>query len=1551
MARFSCSDDRDLPPEHLEPSNLVLDAHRALQQAVDFSLNCQQPDGDWVAPVSADATFTAQYVMFKYAYSTPGLCLSAPESDAIRRWLLEDQRAHGGWALAPDLPGNVSTSVEAYLALRLLGVPRSHPDMKRAANFILSEGGVARVRFFTRFFLATYGLVPWAAIPQMPAELILLPSWAKPNIYVLSSWARSTLIPILVVRHHEPVYSLPMDEDKSVHDDTSSQSKDVCSDFLDEIWVDPSNKNVPISRPLWDCLLGPEQDRDVVEGLFTAADNILSQGWISSRMNSGRSPIRKQALKKCMNWILDHQEDSGDWAGFFPPIHGSVWALLLQGYPVHHKSVRMGLEALERLAVHDSGGKWIQSTISACWDTALVVNALCDARMALSLEPQEDRDRISGMEKAASAVRLGKPLSKAAAWLRSMQLMVDHGDWRIYSKTQQAGGWSFEYYNSFYPDVDDTAVVIMTLVNEDPHAIHSECIANAVEWILGMQNRDGGWGAFDINNDARWLHKIPFSDMDSLVDPSTADVTGRTLECFGFLLDHRREHQHLALGSEMRRRLLEASKPALEFLLATQEDSGAWWGRWGNNYNYGTTNVLRGLANGDFWRASPAVHKATLRAVRWLLDCQNADGGWGETLLSYADPAKAGRGESTAAQTAWALDSILRFCPASSPACQRGVMWLIKNQSETPACRTGAYSVTAQVAGREDGTFSIKLEQKPEDCTGASWPIDRYVGTGFPKFLYLGYPFYHHVFPIQALSRYVDCVHRQQSWAATTDDLPVPAAVSAEMNRPHALLMALGGRGNIDAFLSIAQRLRGSCRVRIATHATHQACVQEHGFEFYDVGGGPEEYAGVLGDAHGGVVASNIKQLVKGGLRLAALRRNWLAFGLFLNKLRVGKYGMHTTTWASALREGISEIPHICLWSSHLFQRPSEWPENVVIGGSTSLLPKPGKVGSSEYRPSDPLHDFVLGHNQEVYRRMAPCSKERPLIVVSFGSMSIYNSAAVLSLLSSALDRVNARAVVCANWDITDTLHGKKVPGTNNRIYVTDQSIPLAWLLRHASGGFVQHGGAGHTRAGLRADVPMLLLPSMPDQHFWAAHVHKLGLGPPPVPFRLLTADRLTGSLRLLLDGSSSGKGGAYALACAEMAERVRAEGDGADVAAEVITRQLGLPGATGAASDDPRLGAAVSPAGSSAPPSRMPCSVFPALVGRWAHKATGLPLSGAAAACLVSESVLGWDDLEVRPGVGEGYWSGHERSLAAWVRILERVTNFVSFAGGIFKLWLLLTCLAKLELARTGSRGGSLKSLGQMSDVCRRAHLEQAEYDLGFLLEQSRGCGEILDASKSGHESVYYLPTWFQSIQGVDSAQFGVRILPTMIKMILGSVVGGFYNAKIGYYTPLTIIGSCVMSIGAELMTTFWTDTPQGQWIGYQVIYGTGMGFCFQVPNPAMQAVLPKADRPVGLSVMLFCNLLSSTVFVSVGADVLNTQLLDRLVTSGGATSLVGALPAAERAVVLTAYNASLQKVFQIALVLCCVSVIGCATLEWKNVRRSGDNMATAEATTGLRQ
>lgn len=763
---------------------VTAEVRNSLQLAVDFSFSCQQSDGHWCAPVSADATFTAQYVMFKYAI--PGLSLDS-DGPLIRKWLLSDQNDDGSWALAPKHPGNLSTSVEAYLALRLLDLPSSHPAMTKARGFILGAGGVAKVRFFTRFFLATFGLFPWSAIPQMPAELILMPTWATINIYVLSSWARSTLIPILIVRHHEPVYALPNGFGQCRGD----------NNFLDEIWCDASNKNVPFARDLWGLSFG--RDRDVLELFFTLGDRVLvSLGGLRY------GPQRKIALRKCTEWLLSHQEEAGDWAGFFPPMHGSVWALLLEGFALDHQAVRLGLEALERLAVTDDSGKWLQSTVSPCWDTALMINALCDAGAA-----RDERVR------------------RATAWLRRMQLMVEHGDWRVYSRNTQAGGWSFEYHNTFYPDVDDTAVVVMSLVKQDPSSINSDCVSHALEWILGMQNRDGGWGAFDTNNDARWLHKIPFSDMDSLVDPSTSDVTGRMLECFGLVITHR-EGGNL-LSEEMRHRLLEASKGALSFLLREQEESGSWWGRWGNNFNYGTTNVLRGLV--EFCHGDVAVLMAAKRAVEWLESCQNSDGGWGEDLLSYRNVSLAGHGPSTAAHTAWALDSLVRYRASSNPAIEKGIQWLVKNQTVSTISR---HKLGYNASSKAETT-----------CKGASWPIDRYVGTGFPNVLYLGYPFYHHLFPVQALSRYLDCSNTQ-SVGILGHELQLKTPDISDLSRPSVLMMVLGSRGDIEVFISIARRLTG-CRIRIATHPAHRGLVEKHRFQFYDIGGSPDEFSRVLG--------------------------------------------------------------------------------------------------------------------------------------------------------------------------------------------------------------------------------------------------------------------------------------------------------------------------------------------------------------------------------------------------------------------------------------------------------------------------------------------------------------------------------------------------------------------------------------------------------------------------------------------------------------------------------------------------------------------------------
>lgn len=761
-------------------------ARVSLQQAVEFSLDNQKPDGHWVAEVSADVTFTSEYVMFKYAM---GLDLKGDE-DALRRWLLQDQNEDGSWGLAPNLPGNVSTTTEAYLALKILGVSPDDPAMLRTRDFMVRNGGVAKVRFFTRFFLTTFGLFPWSAIPQMPAELILMPTSSPLNIYTLSSWARSTLIPILVVRHHEPLYALP-------------NGLSPNNDFLDELWCDPGNKNVPFAPPLsslfWEC--------DFFQFGFTAVDKIIARlGGLK------HFPLRGLARRKCVDWLLEHQESAGDWAGFFPPMHGSIWALILEGFPLNHKAVRLGLEALERLSITDARGKRIAPTVSPVWDTALMVNALCDAGVGEDVRIQ-----------------------KAVNWVKDRQLLGPQGDWRIYSPNKQAGGWSFEYANTWYPDVDDTAVVVMALVKHDPYFVASECISNAVKWILGMQNHDGGWAAFDYANDKLWLHKIPFSDMDSLCDPSSADITGRVMECLGFLLSHRK-------GSLDRKLLLQvkvAAERGIAYLLSEQETFGAWWGRWGNNYNYGTGNVLRGFVH--FAHANTDVRRSIGRATRWFESVQNTDGGWGEDLRSYDFPEMAGRGESTAAQTAWALLALQPYRPQSDPVIEKGIRWLISNQS-------------------------VKSEH------GASWPTDLYTATGFPKVLYLGYPYYHHFFPIMALTRYV-----HGNGEASFKAIELPPQIIGQLNRPTILLMVVGSRGDIQVFLNIAKLLTTSYgyHVRIATHPSHQILVEREGIEFYSVGGSPGAFAKAFSEK-----PNILSSAIKG--ELGALRQSF--------NLMIGRY-------------------------------------------------------------------------------------------------------------------------------------------------------------------------------------------------------------------------------------------------------------------------------------------------------------------------------------------------------------------------------------------------------------------------------------------------------------------------------------------------------------------------------------------------------------------------------------------------------------------------------------------------------------------------------------
>ena len=596
------------------------------------------------------------------------------DRDLLCLYFFGDQKADGSWGIAPDdYPGDVSTTVEAYLALRLLGIPAEDKAMLKARDFILSVGGIAKVRIFTRIALATFGLFPWNAIPELPAELILMPSFATINIYRLSSWARSTIVPLLVLCHHRPLYSLP-----------NGMTRE--NTFLDELWCNPTEKMVPYTEPLqrlWKT--------DIIAFVFTAVDKALC---LAGGLR--KFPLRGYARRKCVDWILEHQEKAGDWAGIYPPMHFGILALLLEGYELTDSRIVRALEAIERFAWQDEAGKRIQSCVSPVWDTVLTIVGLCDADL-----PSDHNHLVRAVE-----------------WVKVRQLLDTKGDWQIYRPRIVGGGFSFEYFNGWYPDVDDTAAAILAFLKQNPKGANSPWVVKAVEWSVGMQNNDGGFAAFDTENDRLFLNKIPFSDMNSLCDPSTADVTGRVLEAFGLFIQ-RSEKRYLPMG--LLQNIRVACERGITYLASIQELSGAWYGRWGSNYIYGTSNAVCGLA---YFSTELRVRNMIQAAVDWVKQVQNDDGGWGEDLVTYARPEEAGKGNSTASQTAWGLMALLAHLGPEDNSIQKGITYLIRTQSY-------------------------------EKGSGASWPEKAYTGTGFPRFFYIGYQLYSHYFPLMALGRFV----------------------------------------------------------------------------------------------------------------------------------------------------------------------------------------------------------------------------------------------------------------------------------------------------------------------------------------------------------------------------------------------------------------------------------------------------------------------------------------------------------------------------------------------------------------------------------------------------------------------------------------------------------------------------------------------------------------------------------------------------------------------------------------------------------------------------
>jgi squalene-hopene/tetraprenyl-beta-curcumene cyclase len=622
----------------------------ALDRAVRHLTGLQDPAGWWQGELQTNVTMDAEDLLLREFLGIR----NAEETEAAARWIRSQQRADGTWANFHGGDADLSTTVEAYVALRLAGDPVAADHMARAAGWIVSQGGIPATRVFTRVWLALFGEWPWDRLPVMPPELIYLPRWLPLNVYDWACWARQTIVPLTVVCTLRPVRPLPFSlAELTAPGDPGSASR------LDDPW----------------------------SAVFSGLDRVLHV--LERRLGRVRAKtaLRTAAYRRCADWIIARQERDGCWGGIQPPWVYSLLALHLLGYGLEHPVIVRGLAGLDRFTIIEDAPEGKMRRLEACqspvWDTVLAMVALADAGL-----PADH-----------------KALQAAARWVLAEEIRGP-GDWQVQRPGLAPAGWAFEFDNDGYPDVDDTAEVVLALGRvEQPDdamaAAAGAAAARALTWLTGMQSRDGGWAAFDADNTSRLVTKLPFCDFGEVIDPPSADVTAHTVEALAAA----------GLGAS------RAARRGVAWLLRNQEPDGSWFGRWGANYVYGTGAVVPALIAAGVLPGKPCIR----RAVSWLVAHQNPDGGWGEDLRSYTDPEWAGRGTSTASQTAWALLALLAAGGAEAMAsADRGVGWLIATQ-------------------RSDGT----------------WDEPQFTGTGFPGDFYINYHLYRLIFPVSALGRYV----------------------------------------------------------------------------------------------------------------------------------------------------------------------------------------------------------------------------------------------------------------------------------------------------------------------------------------------------------------------------------------------------------------------------------------------------------------------------------------------------------------------------------------------------------------------------------------------------------------------------------------------------------------------------------------------------------------------------------------------------------------------------------------------------------------------------
>lgn len=624
-----------------QPSHSSLNA--AIERAQSKLLSLQNPAGYWVFELEADCTIPAEYIMMMHYLDDIDEALQ----NKIAVYLRSRQSADGSYPLFTGGPGDISCSVKVYYALKMAGDAIHEPHMKRLREWILSQGGAARANVFTRIALAIFEQLPWRGVPYIPVEIMLFPSWFPFHLDKVSYWSRTTMVPLFILCT------------------LKAKAKNPHNVGILELFV---------VHPDEEKHYFPE--RTLLNKMFLGLD-------ILGRVTRPLIPERvtKRAIQKAVDWFTERLNGEDGLGGIFPAMVNAYEAMLLLDFPKDHPNVLIARQSIDKLLVIKDDEAYCQPCLSPVWDTALASMALLEA------------------DKQGNAVNLGK----AYDWLKSVQLSDEPGDWRVSRPNLAGGGWAFQFANAYYPDVDDTAIVAFSMAESGQDGL-DESIHRATRWIVGMQSKNGGYGAFDVDNTYYYLNEIPFADHGALLDPPTVDVSAR---CAMLMARVSKDHANY----------LPALQRTIDYIRKDQEADGSWFGRWGTNYIYGTWSALLGLEQTSLPKTDPMYTKA----AAWLKSVQREDGGWGEDNLSYHDDKKF-RGRyhfSTAFQTAWAVLGLIAAGETHSPEVKAGIDFLLRTQ-------------------QADGVWN-------DPC---------FTAPGFPRVFYLKYHGYDKFFPLWALARY-----------------------------------------------------------------------------------------------------------------------------------------------------------------------------------------------------------------------------------------------------------------------------------------------------------------------------------------------------------------------------------------------------------------------------------------------------------------------------------------------------------------------------------------------------------------------------------------------------------------------------------------------------------------------------------------------------------------------------------------------------------------------------------------------------------------------------